>query len=343
MKKSLKIFFILLLFLFFISTNLYSSVFTFDIQTCLQNILQKMQDYEHYAHTVIMWEEDLNMYKHQFEQIKNYYKQIEGVFSSDWEGFLNTWNNTKELLQNTSSLIGSVENFRQSVYNRVKERQNQFHNIMEETVEIFFGNSNYEKQLEKAMEKKNFDYSLLGNIYDILTLGADPYQLIEKLENCISVDEEAISILKDEEKSLENKKKDIEEKIKECQKDIVSLKTIRDECLTSLSSFYDEFLEYTKKYNEAIEKDKGQQIREDYYQLSLQAKAQYDLLKNEYNEIENHLKELNNELREYNSGINTTNNAINQITTKLNSFVNEINDLKNQIVTVRSYHTEEKY
>ena len=50
MEKIKKLFIFLIL--IFLSCNLYAQMFTFDMQTCMQNILQKMQDAEHYVQTI---------------------------------------------------------------------------------------------------------------------------------------------------------------------------------------------------------------------------------------------------------------------------------------------------
>ncbi len=125
------------------------TMFTYDIQTCLQNILQKMQDAEHYASTYKKWAEDLAQYKRQIEQMERYYEELKGVGESIKDAsFLEAWNGTKRMLQTASNLTGTANQIVSKGEKNLSDSKLVLVDVQSKLDEMTFKEDEYNKTIE---------------------------------------------------------------------------------------------------------------------------------------------------------------------------------------------------
>ena len=198
-------------------------MFTFDMQTCMQNILQKMQDAEHYVQTIKKWQEDIAMYKEQIKQIETYYKQIEGIGEQLKNGtlsFVDLWEKSKNLLTTTDKVIEKSDLVLTEIQKETDKLNENAEKYIQEAVQKQFGDlitTPYTKEKEAALNVKNTalkeDFATglrITNIERRIYSGESPSKIIEELNQEIELEKDNLNIINKNLRDSLEKEKELE-------------------------------------------------------------------------------------------------------------------------------------
>ena len=161
MKKSIIKKIVTIFIVFFLCLgSLSATILTFDTQTFLQNLLQRMQDAENFVQQVKKWQEDIAMYEQQIKQIESYFSQIQGISEQILNGSFDLtkiWDLTKKLIQTTDQVIAETDEALEEIKKEEEKIKEDKEKYVNDLVKKTFGDlitTDYDKATQMKSESE---------------------------------------------------------------------------------------------------------------------------------------------------------------------------------------------